>query len=70
MFQGGKLFGTYEGIASLGELITLKASGTSPEGHYVLLQTDSVGLLENHRYLHVGDFLNKAKALTSCLLTS
>ena len=65
MFQGGTLFGTYEGIATLGELITFKASGTSPEGHYVLLQTDGVGLLENQRYFHVRDFLNKAKALNS-----
>ena len=65
MFQGGTLFGVYEDIASLGELITFKASGTSPKGHYVLLQTDGVGLLEIQRYLHVGDFLIKAKALNS-----
>ena len=64
------LLGTYDGIARIKELITFEASGMSPEGRYVLLQTDSDGLLENHRYLHVGDFLNKAKALASCLLTT
>ena len=55
-FQGGSLVGTYNGIATEGELITIAASRTSPEGHYVVLQKDNDGLNENERQLHVADF--------------
>ena len=55
-FQGGTLVGTYDGIATDGELITIEASGTSPEGHYVLLQKDNDGLDEGDWQLHVADF--------------
>ena len=55
-FQGGSLVGSYNGIATDGELITIEASGVSPEGFYVVLQKDNDGLDEAQWNLHVGDF--------------
>ena len=56
-FEGGTLVGAYNGIAEDGELITMEASGVSPEGFYVLLQKDNDGLLDERQWvLHVGDF--------------
>ena len=55
-FKGGSLVGSYNGIATDGELITIEASGVSPEGFYVVLQKDNDGLDDWMRNLHVGDF--------------
>ena len=55
-FQGGSLVGSYNGIATDGELITIEASGVSPEGFYVVLQKDNDGLNEDEWHLHVGNF--------------
>ena len=55
-FEGGTLVGSYNDIATDGELITMEASGVSPEGFYVILQKDNDGLVESQRVLHVGDF--------------
>ena len=55
-FQGGTLVGTYDGIATEGELITMEVSGVSAEGRYVVLQKDNDGLDEAQWQLHVGDF--------------
>ena len=55
-FEGGTLVGAFNDIATDGELITMEASGVSPEGFYVLLQKDNDGLDEDQWVLHVGDF--------------
>ena len=55
-FKGGTLIGTYPGIAKNKELITLEASGVSPEGRYVVLQKDNNEVPEEKWSLHVGDF--------------
>ena len=55
-FQGGTLVGIYNGIATDGELISIEASGISPEGRYVLLQKDNHGLDEDDWMLHIADF--------------
>ena len=55
-FEGGTLVGYYNGIATDGEVITMEASGVSPEGRYVVLQKDNDGLDETQWNLHVGDF--------------
>ena len=55
-FEGGTLVGAYNDIAEDGELITIEASGMSPEGFYVVLQKDNGGLDKAQWYLHVGDF--------------
>ena len=55
-FEGGKLVGTYDGIAKAGELITIEASGVSLESRYVVLQKDNKDLDEAQWQLHVGDF--------------
>ena len=68
-FQGGTLFGAYNGIAEDGELITMEASGVSPEGFYVVLQKDNDGLDEDQWNLHVGDFAafgEYAAKITGC----
>ena len=56
-FKGGTLVGAYNGIATDGELITMEASGVSPEGFYVLLQKDNDGLDEAQWVLQLGDFI-------------
>ena len=56
-FQGGTLVGTYEGIATEGELITIAASEVAPEGRYVVLQKDNNGLAEGDWQLHVAHFM-------------
>ena len=55
-FKGGTLVGAFNDIATDGQLITMEASGVSPEGFYVLLQKDNDGLVETQLVLHVGDF--------------
>ena len=55
-FEGGTLVGTFNDIATDGQLITMEASGVSPEGFYVILQKDNDGLVETQKVLHVGDF--------------
>ena len=55
-FEGGTLVGAFNDIATNGELITMEASGVSPEGFYVVLQKDNDGLNEADWHLHVGDF--------------
>ena len=56
-FKGGSLVGSYNGIATDGELITIEASGAvSPEGFYLVLQKDNDGLNEDEWHLHVGNF--------------
>ena len=55
-FAGGTLVDAYNGIATNGELITIEASGVSPEGFFVVLQKDNDGLKKAQWSLHVGDF--------------
>ena len=55
-FEGGTLVGSYNDIATDGQLITMEASGVSPEGFYVILQKDNDGLVKTQWVLHVGDF--------------
>ena len=56
-FERGTLVDSFDDIATDGELITIEASGVSPEGFYVVLQKDNDGLEEDQWHLHVGDFV-------------